>query len=155
LSITPRGTDAAARNYSETVRLWESRVEPGLNFCVENEKLTEAEAERIRSLSPFEQVEEILRLETKKIFFSKDLSKSIVYSVAPPGTSQHLSLLALDVREHENQKIREIFAAHGWFQTVVSDLPHFTFLGVSENRLGDLGLKKVSNGERIFWIPNL
>ncbi len=39
-------------------------------------------------------------------------------------------------------KVREILAKHGWFQTVVSDQPHFTFLGVPENQLVEFGIKK-------------
>jgi len=37
----------------------------------------------------------------------------------------------------------------------VSDLPHFTFLGVSENQLSKLGLKKVSDDGRVFRLPSL
>ncbi|MEP7039917.1 MAG: peptidase M15, partial [Acidobacteriota bacterium] len=67
----------------------------------------------------------------------------------------HISMLALDVSEHDDSKVREILAKHGWFQTVISDLPHFTFLGFHENRLSDLGLKKINDGGRVFWIPNI
>lgn len=155
LTITPRGKDAARRNYSGTVELWASRVHPGLAHWVSKGKLTEKEANKIRALSPAEQVPEIFRLEEKGIYFSKDLSKSIIYSVAPPGTSQHLSMLALDVSEFENPFVRQILARHGWFQTVISDLPHFTFLGVKENEIANLGLKKAENGGRIFWIPDI
>jgi len=155
LTITPRGADSAKRDYSGTVELWASRVNPGLAHYVGNGKLAQAEANRIKSLSPFEQVPEIFKLESSGMFFSKDLSKSIIYSVAPPGTSQHLSMLALDVSEHDTGRVRGILAKHGWFQTVVSDLPHFTFLGVAENQLSGLGLKKVSDGGRSFWLPNL
>jgi len=51
--------------------------------------------------------------------------------------------------------VREILAKHGWFQTVVSDLPHFTYLGIPENKLKNLGLKKITDDERVFWIPDL
>jgi hypothetical protein len=78
-----------------------------------------------------------------------------MYSVAPPGTSQHLSMLAIDIAEFNDARTREIMASHGWFQTVISDLPHFTYLGVDEAALPDLGLKKVLNGDRGFWIPDL
>ncbi len=155
LSITPRGTDAARRNYTETVNLWASRVNPGLEYWIQKGKLSETNAGKIRTLSPFEQVSEIFKFERVGMFFSKDLSKTIIYSVAPPGASQHLALLALDINEHNDAAVREILARNGWFQTVVSDLPHFTFLGVSENELFDLGLKKIVDGERSFWIPNL
>jgi hypothetical protein len=154
LTITPRGSDAARRSYEETEDLWASRVNPGLKYWVEKGKLSEADAEKIRAMSPFEQVPEIFKLESEGMFFSKDLSKTIIYSVAPPGASQHLSMLALDVSEHENAKVREILARHGWFQTVVSDLPHFTFLAADEKTLLSLGLKKAENGGRSFWIPD-
>lgn len=155
LTITPRGADAARRSYAETVDLWASRVNPALSHWVEKRRLSESQAEKIRSLSPFEQVPKIFKLEAKGIFFSKDLSKSIVYSVAPPGTSQHLSMLALDIVEHADADTRAILARNGWFQTVVSDLPHFTFLGFSEDELGGCGLKKNFDGGRVFWIPDL
>ncbi len=155
LTITPRGADAAKRNYADTVMLWASRVNPALAYWVKKGNLEEAEASKIRLLSPFDQVSEIFKLESQGMFCSKDLSKSIVYSVAPPGTSQHLSMLAFDVNEHDDSRVRNILVEHGWFQTVVSDLPHFTFLGVSENQLSKLGLKKVFDGERFFWLPNL
>ena len=155
LTITPRGVDAAKRNYSGTVELWASRVNPGLIHWVEQGKLAETEASKIRALSPFEQVTEIFKLEEQSIFFAKDLSKSIIYSVAPPGTSQHISMLALDICEFNDLRVRGILANHGWFQTVISDLPHFTFLGVSQNQLADLGLKRITDGERDFWIPNI
>ncbi|MDQ3089422.1 MAG: hypothetical protein M3Q78_12685 [Acidobacteriota bacterium] len=155
LTITPRGADSARRNYSGTVELWASRVNPGLTHWVGKGKLTASEAARIKALSPFEQVPEIFKLESQGMFFAKDLSKSIIYSVAPPGTSQHISMLALDVSEHENPRVRGILAKHGWFQTVVSDLPHFTFLGVPENQLSGLGLKKNNDGGRVFWMPDI
>ena len=155
LNITPRGEDSARRTYGETVKLWASRVEPGLKHWVGKGRLSQADASRIKALSPFAQVPEIFKLEAQGMYFSKDLSKSIIYSVAPPGTSQHLSLLALDVKENDNPKVRAILAKNGWFQTVVSDLPHFTFLGVSEGELSNLGLKKVNDGGRTFWLPDI
>jgi hypothetical protein len=156
MSITPRGADAARRSYSDTVALWASRVDPALSHWVEKGRLTKKEAEQIKSLSPVAQIPEVLRLEAEReIFFSKDFSKTILYSVAPPGTSQHLSMLALDVAEYDNEKVRAVLAKHGWFQTVVSDLPHFTYLGATEDELPKLGLRKTTSGERIFWIPAL
>lgn len=155
LKITPRGADSAKRVFSETIKLWESRVNPGLEYWVEQGELSFSEASRIRALPPFKQISEIFRLERQEIYFAKSLDKSIIYSVAPPGTSQHISMLALDVKEHGNEKVREIMANHGWFQTVVSDLPHFTYLGVKECDLPGLGLQKKSDGGRVFWMPNV
>ncbi len=155
LSISPRGADSSRRDYDHTVALWKSRVEPGLSYWTSKRRITAAEAARIRALTPYQQVPEILGLEKDGIFFAKSLSKSIIYSVAPPGTSQHISMLALDVREFDNQRVRAILARHGWFQTVVSDLPHFTYLGVTETELTSLGLKQITNASRTFWVPDI
>ncbi len=153
--ITPRGADSAKRTYSETVGLWNSRVDPALQHWTAKGKISQADADRIKAMATFDQVTEVLKLEEKGIFFAKDLSKSIIYSVAPPGTSQHLSLLAFDCEQHDNAAIRSIMAENGWFQTVASDLPHFTFLGVKESELPGLGLKKLSSGGRTFWVPDI
>lgn len=153
--ITPRGTDAAKRDYDGTVELWASRVEPGLKHWVAEGRLEAGEADRIRSLSPFEQVPVILALEEKGIFFAKDLTKTVLHSVAPPGTSQHLSMLALDINQFNDKEVIAILNRHGWYQTVVSDLPHFTYLGAGENELTELGLKKFEDVGRIYWIPDL
>lgn len=155
LTITPRGADASKRSYEDTVALWASRVDPGLDHWTAAGSISAHEAKRIRGLSPSDQVPEIFKLEDQGIFFSKDLSKPIIYSVAPPGASQHLSMLALDVSEYGDPNIRDILKRHGWFQTVSSDLPHFTFLGVSESELPGLGLKKMVNADRTFWVPDI
>jgi hypothetical protein len=122
---------------------------------VEKERITQEQADAIRELPPFKQVPEVFALEEQGIFFAKDLSKSIIYSVAPPGASQHLSLLAFDVAEFDNARVREILADNYWYQTVTSDLPHFTFLGVAESELADLGLRLVENSSRRFWLPDV
>ncbi len=155
LSITPRGPGSARRSYDETVALWLSRVHPALEYWVAAGKLSPGDADRIRSLSPSDQIPEVLRLENKGIYFAKDLSRSIMYSVAPPGTSQHLSMLALDVAEYGDSRVREILARHGWFQTVVSDLPHFTYLGVRESELTQQGLNQITAGAQKFWVPDI
>lgn len=155
LSITPRGQDSARRNYNDTIELWQSRVEPALVHWVEQGRMTSEQADAIRDLSPFEQVPEIFDLEATGIYFAKDLSKSIIFSVAPPGASQHLSLLAFDVSEFQDAEVRQILADHYWYQTVVSDLPHFTFLGVDVAELPGLGLTQIVSNEREFWVPAL
>ena len=83
----------------------------------------------------------------------KDLAKSIIYSVAPPGASQHLSMLAFDVAEFNEPQVRKIMSEHLWYQTVVSDLPHFTYLGIAEADLEGAGLPPVTHLDRIFWVP--
>ncbi len=154
--ITPRGgAEAARRNYADTLRLWASRFLPALEYWMTQEQLSFAEAERLRGLAPEEQLVEVLKLEERGLFFSKDFSKSILYSVAAPGASQHLALLAFDVTEFREPRVREMMARHGWFQTVLYDLPHFTFLGVREKELRALGLKRVEERGQTFWIPNI
>jgi hypothetical protein len=155
LSITPRNADSAKRSYQQTVDNWKSRVDPGLTYWVGKGKISQADAERIRGLSAVDQIPEIFKLEDQGIFFAQGNQKTIIYSVAPPGTSQHISMLALDIAQFDNAKVREVLANHGWFQTVPSDLPHFTYLGVKEGDLPGLGLKKVTESGRPFWVPNI
>jgi hypothetical protein len=156
LNITPRdGAEAARRNYEDSVRLWNSRFNPALDYWLSQGRLTEAQVTRLRSLPLTQQVGEVLELESNGIYFSKDLSKSILYSIAAPGTSQHIAMLAFDVNEFQNPRVREILAKHGWFQTVLSDLPHFTFLGLKEKDLPKHGLRSVEINGQVFWIPNV
>jgi hypothetical protein len=156
LDITPRGgAEAARRNYDDSMRLWDTRFLPALEYWLGQERLTTEQVSRLRTLPLHDQVAEVLELEKSGIFFSKDLSKSILYSIAAPGTSQHIAMLALDVTEFDNPRVRELLAKHGWFQTVLSDLPHFTFLGLKEKDLPKHGLKSVEADGQIFWIPNV
>lgn len=155
LSISPRGPESGSRTYSDTVALWASRVEPALDHWQRLGRISEQAANEIRLLSPFAQVPVVLSLERQGIFFAKDLSKSIIYSVAPPGASQHLAMLAFDIAEFDQPEIRLLLARHCWFQTVTSDLPHFTYLGACESELPMLCLKSVENSGRRFWVPDI
>jgi hypothetical protein len=155
LSLTPRGADAGRRSFADTVKLWQDRVNPGLDHWVLLKRLNPREAERIKALPATGQVAEILKLEAQGMYFSKDFTKTILASVAPPGASQHISLLALDVYEYENYDVRLKMAKHGWYQTIPYDLPHFTYLGVKESKLPELGLKRVINEQRAFWMPDV
>ena len=156
LDITPRdGAEAARRNYEDSVRLWASRFEPALDYWLGQGRLTQEQVDRLRGLPLSQQVAEVLELEKTGIYFSKDLSKSILYSIAAPGASQHIAMLAFDVNQFENPRIREIMAKHGWFQTVLSDLPHFTFLGLKEKDLPKHGLRSLEINGQVFWIPNV
>src|SRR3989454_2554745 len=90
LDISPRdGAEAARRSFADTVRLWNSRFQPALDHWTQAGRLTEEQSERLCSLPINEQVTEVLELEKEGIFFSKGLSKSVLYSIAAPGTSQH------------------------------------------------------------------
>jgi hypothetical protein len=156
LEITPRdGAEAARRDYADTVRLWNSRFLPALDHWTAAGRLTQAQADHLRALPVCEQVQEVLRLERDGIYFSKDLSKSVLYSIAAPGTSQHIAMLAFDANEFYVSRVREIMADHGWFQTVLSDLPHFTYLGLVEADLPNRGLKPVVVDGQKFWIPDV
>lgn len=156
LDITPRdGAEAARRNYEDSVRLWNSRFEPALDYWLAQGRLSNDDVNRLRALPLLQQIGEVLELEKTGVYFSKDLSKSILYSIAAPGTSQHIAMLAFDVNEFENPRVREIMAKHGWFQTVLSDLPHFTFLGLKEKDLPKRGLRKFEVNGQVFWVPNV
>ena len=154
--ITPRdGAEAARRNYADSLRLWDTRFLPALDYWLSQQRLTTADVERLRGLPTHSQIAAVLELEKDGIFFSKDLSKSILYSIAAPGTSQHIAMLAFDVNEFDNPRVREILGKHGWFQTVLSDRPHFTFLGLKEKDLPKHGLKRAEVAGQVFWIPNV
>jgi hypothetical protein len=155
LDITPRdGAESARRGYADTIRLWNSRLLPALEYWRGQGRLTTEEAERVRQLPVREQVGAVLELERRGIYFSKDFSKSILYSVAAPGASQHLSLLAFDVSEYGDPRVRAALARHGWFRTVRNDHPHFTYLGLSEAQLPSRGLRKLNTPDGEFWVPN-
>lgn len=152
--ITPRGgSEAARRSFADSLRLWRSRCDPALSHWCDEGSLAREEAERVRELSMREQVAEVLRLEGRGLFFSKCFSKSILHSVAAPGASQHLAMLALDVAEFQDERVRRTLAAHGWFQTVLSDLPHFTYLGLEERELPSRGLRREEACGQVFWVP--
>jgi hypothetical protein len=156
LNITPRGgSEAATRSYEDTFRLWNTRFLPALNYWNSRGRLSKEQVTKLRKMPLSEQVGAVLELEKDGIFFSKDFSKSILYSIAAPGTSQHLAMLALDVEQFADERVRRILARHGWFQTVKSDLPHFTYLGLEEKDLPARGLRSVISGKQLFWIPNV
>jgi hypothetical protein len=156
LRISPRGgTIAAKRSFQDTARLWDSRFYPALNYWVKAGKISRPAAEQAKSAGISGQVKQVLAWEDKKLWFSKDLSKSILYSVAAPGASQHIFMLALDVEQFANPQVRKILAKHGWFQTVLSDLPHFTYLGVDEDELPERGLEEKYSGGQKFWVPKM
>jgi hypothetical protein len=158
-SISPRSADSARRSYQETLALWERNVSRGLDHWLSRGRLTVEQTETIRSLAIPGQVEAVLQLEeSQQIFFSTYFDKSILQSVAAPGASQHLSMLAFDVAEFNDSSAEALMASNGWYRTVLSDLPHFTYLGHQESALSGLGLEQVvreSDGSAYhFWVPN-
>jgi D-alanyl-D-alanine dipeptidase len=80
--------------------------------------------------------------------------REILGLVAPPGTSQHLWGLAIDLRV-SNAAQRQALNQNGWFQTVEHDVPHWTYLGVSEETLRQFGLQnKIVHGLN-YWLTPL
>ena len=159
-TITARAEDAGGRSYADTVRLWERNVSRGLEHWKGLGRITQGQAELILGLSLVDQVSAILHLEDKdEVFFGTFFDRSILYSVAAPGASQHLSLLAFDVAEYEDPEIDEVLAATGWYRTVPNDLPHFTYLGHDQSSLSALGLRRIerTNDGRVyaFWTPDV
>jgi hypothetical protein len=156
LRITPRGgSEAGRRSYADSLRLWRSRCDPALDHWCAEGRLEGREAERVRGLPLREQASAVLELERGGIFFSKDFKKSILQSVAAPGASQHLAMLAFDVEEFADPRVCRLLERRGWFQTVLSDLPHFTYLGLDERELPARGLRRVQSGDQTFWVPDL
>jgi hypothetical protein len=154
LNLTPHARDAARRSFADTERLWKRRAEAGLYHWYKKRKITPKELRRLRALPHPDQTLEILGLEAAGLYFSTNLKKTILASAAPPGASQHLSMLALDVKQHYQARVRAALARHGWFQTVAGDFAHFTYLGCREEDLPALGLKKVVAEKRTFLVPD-
>ncbi len=74
--------------------------------------------------------------------------------VAPPGTSQHLWGLAIDLRISTPQQ-RKVLNENGWFQTVENDVPHWTYVGLTADKLPLFGFKnKVVRGIT-YWVTPL
>ncbi|HEX8119165.1 MAG TPA: hypothetical protein VF521_17945, partial [Pyrinomonadaceae bacterium] len=156
LRLTPRGgSEAGRRSFADSLRLWRSRCDPALDHWCAAGRLDGAEAERVRGLPLREQASAVLELERGGIYFSKYFDKSILQSVAAPGASQHLAMLAFDVAEFQDPRVGALFARHGWFQTVLSDLPHFTYLGLPERDLPSRGLRRVESAGQTFWVPDM
>ena len=79
---------------------------------------------------------------------------AILGIVAPPGASQHLWGLAVDLRV-SNDLQKQALNQNGWFQTVENDLPHWTYIGHPEEKLAELGFKnKVVRGIT-YWLTPL
>jgi len=152
--ITPLdGAIAGRRNYADTVRIWNSRFIPALNYWVVKGRISPDDADASRLMPVADQVAKVVDWESRGMYFSTGRNQSIFYSVAPPGTSQHLALIAIDVVEAGNPAVRAVLNKHGWFQTVNTDEPHFTYLGIPETELPKRGLQRIRRGNHTFWIP--
>ena len=158
--ITARAADSGGRSYADTVSLWSRNVTRGLERWEGLGAITPERAQSIRELAPVEQVGIILGMEEEEqIFFGTFFDRSILYSVAAPGASQHLSLLAFDAAQYEDEEAERALNGRGWYRTVANDLPHFTYLGHPQEDLPGLGLKRVerqyNQRDYRFWVPDL
>jgi hypothetical protein len=155
-----RADDSGGRSYDDTVRLWTRNVTRGLEHWLSAGRISPERAEQVLKLSAVKQIEIILKLEDEEqLWFGTFFDRSILYSVAAPGASQHLSLLAFDVAPYDDELVEQTLNRHGWFRTVPNDLPHFTYIGYNRDRLPELGLKLTERvyGERQygFWVPDI
>ncbi|PLZ97305.1 peptidase M15 [Fischerella thermalis CCMEE 5268] len=78
----------------------------------------------------------------------------ILGTVAPPGASQHLWGLAIDLRVSSEAQ-REALNQNGWFRTVEYDVPHWTYIGYLPDKLGDLGFQNKVIGGISYWLTPL
>lgn len=159
-TLSARAADSGRRSYEDTVKLWTRNVTRGLERWQAEGRISSDQADAIIGLTTVEQVAVILDMEdTEQLYFGTFFDKSILYSVAAPGASQHLAMLAFDVAEFEDDRVEKILGEFGWHRTVVSDFPHFTYLGYIKEELPSLGLRQVSwaykGRDYWFWIPNL
>ena len=156
LQITPRGRSSSGkRSYEDTSRIWDSRFLPALSYWQKRGKISAKDADAAKMMKTQDQVVQVMEWEADKLWFNTNFSRTIFSSVAAPGTSQHLSMLALDVNQYADARVRAILNKHGWFQTIANDTPHFTYLGYTEDELPKRGLRPERSGGFTFWVPNL
>lgn len=149
------GAIAAARTYEDTARLWNSRFLRALDHWMLSGKIPEADAVAARNEPTVSQLKRVVEWENQGLWFGTSLSGSIFSSVAAPGTSQHLFLLAFDVAPPVSPRLVPIFNAKGWYRTVTGDPTHFTYLGTPETELPSRGLQKIRFRGVDYWVPAL
>lgn len=149
------GTIAGGRSYSDTVRLWNSRFQPALRFWTGRKRISMEDAAAIIQLPLDQQIEKVIEWESQEMYFGTGRAGSIFSSTAPPGTSQHLSLIAIDIAPPLAPAVVALLNSHGWFQTVKGDKPHFTYLGLTEKELPGRGLKALIFDGTRYWVPNM
>ena len=149
------GPIAGGRSYADTVRLWNSRFQPALRFWVGRRRITMEEAASAIEMPIDQQIEKVIEWEAQGMNFGTNRNGSIFASVAPPGASQHLSLIAIDIAPPLTPSLIALMNSHGWFQTVKGDKPHFTYLGLTEKELPGRGLKALMFEGTRYWVPNM
>jgi len=156
VSLTPLdGRIAARRTYNDSVLIWNKRMYPALEYWVREGVITVEESIAVRNVPLVDQARQVMNWELRGYNFGTGRVRSIFASCSPPGTSQHLSLVAFDVVQYGDPKLRAILNRYGWYQTVANDPPHFTFLGLPETELPARGLKRVPAGGFEYWVPDI
>jgi len=79
---------------------------------------------------------------------------AILGLVAPPGASQHLWGLAVDL-QLTNPVQKQALNRNGWFQTVENDVPHWTYIGQPQEKLVEFGLKNKVVRRITYWLTPL
>ncbi len=161
-AIVTINADWAKRTYENTLVNWKSRLDkmPDKNLLEELTldlpNLTDTEKKKRINLTIGKELEAANQRKANPVYFGSN-NKPIMRSVAIPGASQHLLLIAFDL-DIINAKIIKILNDSGWYQTVPDDDRHFTYLGYGcERDLKKNGLKKVTRtgSAYSFWIPNI
>ncbi|MEO1375380.1 MAG: D-alanyl-D-alanine carboxypeptidase family protein [Cyanobacteria bacterium J06635_10] len=78
----------------------------------------------------------------------------ILGTVAPPGTSQHLWGLAIDLRVTNKSQINAL-NQNGWYRTVKYDVPHWSYVGYPPETLLKLGFQKKIIEGTTYWLTPL
>ncbi|MBK9529219.1 MAG: hypothetical protein IPO41_13110 [Acidobacteria bacterium] len=149
------GSTASTRDYAKTVALWESRFHPALLHWSARGRITKADADRARQMPMREQIATVFGWEERKFGFVRIfLNRSYIRSRLQERRAQ-FHARSRHRAVWQCTKVRKISGDHGWFQTVKSDLPHFTYLGRTRDELQSLGLKREVISGQEFWIPNM
>ena len=78
----------------------------------------------------------------------------ILGTVAPPGASQHLWGLAIDLKVTNKKQITAL-NQNGWYRTVEYDVPHWSYVGYQPETLLRLGFQKKVIGRTTYWVTPL
>lgn len=78
----------------------------------------------------------------------------ILGTVAPPGASQHLWGLAIDLKVTNNKQVTAL-NQNGWYRTVEYDVPHWSYVGYPPETLLRLGFQKKIVRGITYWVTPL
>jgi len=78
----------------------------------------------------------------------------ILGTVAPPGASQHLWGLAIDLGVNNKKQIAAL-NQNGWYRTVEYDVPHWSYVGYPPETLLRLGFQKKIIRGTTYWVTPL